>query len=211
MNEELFQRTFSKLEASGQAKEELLQMMESKTKQSRRPVFRAARLAAIAAAAMCLLAATAFAASGSFRGAVLGLLFPRYGQSELIEIDEGHRTGSFDRADTLNTFLEKFDRENLGDGVTAKMADGFHKEVLAETEDTTAVAVELSGPDACLVVFMSRQDYGETTGLWQVTGYSVVYVDENGQITVPNPDGAGDGVRYTVRFQYLPLPEDGTE
>ena len=174
MERERFRRTFSRLEASPQAKEALLHMIDENTNHTRRGMRRAARLAVLAAAAVCLLTATALAASGSLRAAVMHLLLPRYGQGELVEIGEGHRTGSFDRTDVLNTFLERFDREGLGDGITVRMADGFHKTLLEESEDAAAVSVETSDPALRLEVYLERVDYEDTTGLWQVTGYRIV-------------------------------------
>ena len=175
MDEHLFRRTFSRLEASAEAKEELLRRIEPPAAcGGRRPAFRAVRLAAAVAAAMCLLTVTAFAASGSFRGAVVRLLFPRYGQSELAEISEGHRTGAFDCTDVLNTFLETFDREDLGDGVTVKMPDGFHKVVVEGSDGGLTALVETSDPELRLAVYMAQADDRETAGLWQVTGCQLV-------------------------------------
>lgn len=78
---------------------------------------------------------TAFAVSADFRQAVISFLFPTYTENQLHEIDEGHRTGSFSMEDTLFTFLEKFNSEN---------------------------------------VVMERNDYKETTGLWQVIAYQIL-------------------------------------
>ena len=51
-----------------------------------------------------LLFGAAMAVSADFREAVRTLLFPVYAEDTLHEIDQGHRTGSFDRTDTLLTF-----------------------------------------------------------------------------------------------------------
>lgn len=56
---------------------------------------------------------TACAVSADFRQAVISFLFPTYTENQLHEIDEGHRTGSFSMEDTLFTFLEKFNSENV--------------------------------------------------------------------------------------------------
>lgn len=60
MSDKLFQETFSRLRASEQAKEALLNMAERNT--GKRKVSRAFRTAAIAAAVGCLLTMTALAA-----------------------------------------------------------------------------------------------------------------------------------------------------
>ena len=44
---------------------------------------------------------TAFAATADFRQAVISFLFQIYTERTLHEIDEGYRTASFDRTDTL--------------------------------------------------------------------------------------------------------------
>ena len=215
MDRELYRETFSRLTASPQTKEELLHMTDHEKTSGRRGIRRAARLALAAAAVLCVLTVTAFAASGSFRAAVTRLLFPAYGADELADIDGGHRTGSFDRTDVLNTFLEDFDREGLGDGFTMKLAGGFHKEVLEEDEDTAAVAVETSDPEVRVVVYLDRQAYSDTAGLWQVTGYRVENVAtgetlHEGNFHYETADGETGETLYGGTVTAIPT-EDGTD
>lgn len=117
---------------------------------------------------------TAFAVSAEFRQALTSFLFPAYTEHELSEIDEGHRTGSFNLEDTLFTFLEKFNREQLVDGVTVKKDHGFDYVVLHQENNSASVIVECNPPTDKLLVLMEKKDYKETTGLWQVVAYQVI-------------------------------------
>ena len=117
---------------------------------------------------------TAFALSADFRQAVISFLFPAYTQNQLHEIDEGHRTGSFSMEDTLFTFLEKFNSENLENNVTVKKENGFEYTVLPTDENTINVIVECTALNAKLLVVMERSNYKETIGLWQVTAYQIL-------------------------------------
>lgn len=117
---------------------------------------------------------TAFAASAEFRRAVVSFLFPVYTGNELHEIDEGHRTGSFSMEDTLFTFLEQFDSENLADGITVKQENGFEYTVLPDDDGSVEVIVGCNTPNDKLLVMMEKLDYEETTGLWQVIAYQII-------------------------------------
>lgn len=117
---------------------------------------------------------TAFAASADFRQAVISLLFPTYTENQLHEIDEGHRTGSFSMEDTLFTFLEKFNNENMVDNITVKEENGFEYIILSNDENCIHVIVECSAPNDKLLVVMERNAYEKTTGLWQVIAYQVL-------------------------------------
>lgn len=70
MNDKLFTETFSKLKASDQAKEELMDMMEETKTKGKRRAYKVARIIAVAAAVICLLTATAFAANAVTDGAL---------------------------------------------------------------------------------------------------------------------------------------------
>lgn len=128
--------------------------------------------AAVLAAALSF--GTAFAASAEFRHTVISFLFPVYAENELHEIAEGHRTGSFSMEDTLFTFLEKFNNENLADGVTVKKENGFEYAVLPIDDGFADVIVACNAPNDKLLVIMEKSVYGETTGLWQVTAYQII-------------------------------------
>ena len=137
---------------------------------------------------LCLLTAavaftTAVAVSADFRQAVRALLFPVYTEDTLQEIDQGHRTGSFDRSDTLFTFLEQFNREELESGVQVKKENGFAYTILSEGEDYTDLLVGCENPNQLLLVKMSLLPYEETTGLWQVTAYQILTPSEAEQLT----------------------------
>lgn len=130
--------------------------------------------------AVCMAVAVMFAAfslgvalavNADFKQAVITLLFPAYTESQLREIDEGHRTGSFDFDDTLLTFLDKFNREKMLEGVTVKNENGFAYLVIYDDEDSAKVIAECGNPDERLLVIMKRQPYKETVGLWQVVAY----------------------------------------
>lgn len=117
---------------------------------------------------------TAFAVSADFRQAVISFFFPTYTENQLHEIDEGHRTGSFSMEDTLFTFLEKFNGENMVDNITAKEDNGFEYVILVNDENSVNVIVECSTPNDKLLVIMEQNDYKETTGLWQVVAYQIL-------------------------------------
>lgn len=117
---------------------------------------------------------TAFAVSADFRQTVISFLFPTYTENQLHEIDEGHRTGAFSMEDTLFTFLDKFNNENMVDNITAKNDNGFEYVVLANGENSVDVIVECTTPNDKLLVVMERNDYKETTGLWQVIAYQIL-------------------------------------
>lgn len=117
---------------------------------------------------------TAFAASEEFRHAVISFLFPVYTGNELHEIDEGHRTGSFSMEDTLFTFLEKFNNENLANNITVKRENGFEYAILSSDDNSANVIVECTVPNDKLLVIMEKSDYKETTGLWQVMAYQII-------------------------------------
>lgn len=117
---------------------------------------------------------TALAISPDFRQAVISFFFPLYMQNELHEIDEGHRTGSFDRDDTLLTFLENFNKERPEENITVKKENGFEYTTLIQNDHSVMIIVECSTPNDKLLVVMERKPYKETSGLWQVIAYQVI-------------------------------------
>lgn len=117
---------------------------------------------------------TAFAVSADFRQVVTSYLFPIYTENQLYEIEEGHRTGSFSMEDTLFSFFEKFNNENMVDNITIKHDNGFEYVILANGENSVDVIVECTTPNDKLLVVMERNDYKETTGLWQVIAYQIL-------------------------------------
>jgi len=117
---------------------------------------------------------TAFAVSADFRQTVISFLFPTYTENQLHEIEEGHRTGSFSMEDTLFTFLEKFNSENMVDNIAAKKENGFKYVILVNDENSINVIVECTTPNDKLLVVMEQINYKETAGLWQVIAYQIL-------------------------------------
>ena len=150
----------------------LLEAMGEGTARRKRPRM-ALRLCAAAVTAL-LLVGTALAVSPALRQAVREVLFPRYTAETFQEVDAGHRTGSFDRMDTLFTFLETWNRENMGDGVYIQKENGFSYTVVEEEETTAEVLVLCQPEEKILLVRMERIPYDGTAGLWQVTGYQLL-------------------------------------
>ncbi len=173
MNAELFSEAMSEIDAR--------YILEAVTEQKQKPFrlgwWRLHRAAACFAAVLLAAAVslgTAFAVNADFRQAAISLLFPAYTEHQLHEIEEGHRTGSFDMEDTLFTFLEAFNCENMADDLTVKKENGFQYVVLSNDENSAQVMVECTTPGDKLLVVMERRDYQETAGLWQVTAYQIL-------------------------------------
>ena len=147
-----------------------------------RPLRRTFRRIAACAAALLLVAALSFgaalAASPALRQSVAAFLFPHYGESELQEIEEGHRTGSFSLEDTLFTFLEYFNSQDLGTGIAVKKEEGFLCEFLTDDGNSASVLAACTSPDWRLLVTMERVPYEETAGLWQVTAWQLLPAGE---------------------------------
>ena len=76
--------------------------------------------------------------------------------------------------DTLFSFLEKFNNENMIEDVTIKKEHGFEYIVLPNDENSIDVIVECTNPHDKLLVVMTNNGYAETTGLWQVIGYQIL-------------------------------------
>lgn len=117
---------------------------------------------------------TAFAASTPFRQTIISIFSPAYSNSEIKQIDEGHRTGSFDKEDTLFTFLDEFNNKKMGAGLTAKKDKGYHYTFLPKQNDTVKAVVDCNNPDYKLLIMMKLKPYAGTAGLWQVTAYQII-------------------------------------
>ena len=117
------------------------------------------------------------AVNANFRQAFISFFFPKYTKVELIEIDEGHKTGSFDLTDTLFTFFEKFNAENIGNGVKVKKENGFEYKVVSQTENSVEILAECDVDNKSLFVKLERKPYKETTVIWQVVGYQITDKD----------------------------------
>lgn len=129
-----------------------------------------------AAACVVLLGSlgTAYAASPSFRAYIHSLFFPLYTSEELVSIDQGHMTGSFDERDVLLTFLDRFNRLEFGNSVTAVKEDGYHYSLFMQDAGHLQAFVESSLDGYCIAVFMERLAYEDTEGIWQVTAYQIL-------------------------------------
>lgn len=143
-----------------------------------RPGFRVRRRAAVCAGAALLAAVlvfgTAFAADASFRRAVVSVLFPRYSESKLREIDGGRGTGSFDAEDVLCTFLDRFNSERMEPGLSAEKQGGYRYSLLSEGSGTAEAIVDCNRSDYKLLVTLKREPYRNTVGLWQTVSYRVL-------------------------------------
>ena len=116
---------------------------------------------------------TAYAANPAFRESVHSLLFPLYTLDEIVSIDNGHMTGSFDKTDVLLSFLDKFNKEEFGNSITVAKENGYHYGLFAQNENQLLAFVDSSVEGYCIVVYMERIAYEGTEGIWQVTGYQI--------------------------------------
>lgn len=116
---------------------------------------------------------TAYAASATFRDYVHTLFFPRYTPEEIVSIGNGHMTGSFDEIDVLRSFLDKWNRLEFGNSVTAK-ENGNHYSLFMQNKDQLQAFVDSNDDGYCIVVYIERSEYEGTEGIWQVTGYQIV-------------------------------------
>lgn len=135
------------------------------------------RFAVGCAAAVALLLCsfgTAYAASPAFREYVHSLLFPLYTSEEIVSIDNGHMTGSFDKADVLLSFLDKFNQKEFGNSINVAKENGYDYSLFAQNENQLLAFVDSSIEGYCIVVYMERIAYESTDGIWQVTGYQIL-------------------------------------
>lgn len=123
---------------------------------------------------------TAFAASESFRQAVISIFYPLYSDGEIKELDDGHRTSSFDERDMLLTFLDRFNAEKMENGILAKYESGYAYTLVSSNEipkgciNCILAVVESSREDYRLLVTMEKIPYEKTTGIWQIVSYQVI-------------------------------------
>ncbi|MDE6015012.1 MAG: hypothetical protein K2H41_04810 [Acetatifactor sp.] len=170
---------WNKMSPDSSTKEKILQQlqetMETSEKNSFTKMFR--RFAVGFAATVVLLLGsfgTAYAASPVFRDYIHSLLFPLYTSDEIISIDNGHMTGSFDIIDALLSFLDKFNKKEFGNSITAARENGYYYSLFAQNGDQLLAFVDSSIEGYCIVVYMERIAYESTEGIWQVTGYQIL-------------------------------------
>lgn len=170
---------WNKMNPDISTKEKLLQQIQEAMETSRKNSFirKFRRFAVGFAAAVVLLSGsfgTAYAASPAFREYIHSLLFPLYTSDEIVSINNGHMTGSFDIIDVLLSFLDKFNKEEFENSITAARENGYHYSLSAQNENQVLAFVDSSIEGYCIVVYMERIAYESTEGIWQVTGYQII-------------------------------------
>ncbi len=170
---------WNKMNPDSSTKEKILQEIIENMETGRKSNFtkKYHRFAVGVAAAVALLLGsfgTAYAASPAFREYIHSLLFPIYASDELVSIEDGHMTGSFDQADVLLSFLDKFNKKEFGNSITAAKENGYHYSLFVQNENQFRVFVDSSIDEYSIVVYMERIAYESTEGIWQVTGYQIL-------------------------------------
>lgn len=117
---------------------------------------------------------TAYAASPTFREYIHSLLFPLYTSDEIVSIENGHMTGSFDHIDVLLTFLDKFNKMEFRNNITATKENGYHYSLFVQGDNQLIAFVDSNVDGYCIAVYMEQITYENTTGIWQVTGYQIL-------------------------------------
>lgn len=170
---------WNRMNPDSSTKEKILQQLQETMEASEKNSFtRKFRRFAIGFAATIVLLlgsfGTAYAASPVFRDYIYSLLFPLYTSDEIISIDNGHMTGSFDIINTLLSFLDKFNKEEFANSITAARENGYYYSLFAQNENQLLAFVDSSIEGYCIVVYMERIAYESTEGIWQVTGYQIL-------------------------------------
>lgn len=124
--------------------------------------------------AASLMTVTAFATNETFRKTVISLLYPIYSSGEIIELENGHMTKSFDEQDTLLSFLDRFNAENMEFGVQAEYHAGYAYSLFSNSPDSILAIVQCNISNYQLLVTLERRDYEDTTGIWQVISYQMI-------------------------------------
>lgn len=139
---------------------------------------------------------TAFATNELFRETIIRIFYPLYTSDEIKELDNGHRTGSFDITDTLLTFLNKFNKEKMELGISAKNENGYTHTLIHNTSnvkdvenimDSVYAIVESNNPDYKILVTMQQISHKETTGTWQVTAYQIITAEKADELLAKMP------------------------
>lgn len=139
---------------------------------------------------------TAFATNKLFRETIIRIFYPLYTSDEIKELDNGHMTGSFDITDTLLTFLDKFNKEKMEFGISAKYENGYTHTFIHNTSnvkdaenimDSVYAIVESDIPNYKLLVTMQQISHEETTGIWQVTAYQIITAEKADEFLAKMP------------------------
>lgn len=117
---------------------------------------------------------TAYAASDTFRNYIHSLFFPIYTSDEIVNIDSGHMTGSFDKTDVLLSFLDSLNQYEFGNSITPIKTNSYRYSLFAQDDDHLQAFVDSNVEGYCIAVFMERLEYQNTGGIWQVTGYQIL-------------------------------------
>lgn len=170
---------WNKMNPDSSTKEKILQQLQETMEASEKNRFtRKFRRFAVGFAATIVLLlgsfGTAYAASPVFRDYIHSLRFPLYTSNEIVSIDNGHMTGSFDTIDALLSFLDKFNKKEFGNSITAARENGYYYSLFAQNENQLLAFVDSSIEGYCIVVYMERIPYESTEGIWQVTGYQIL-------------------------------------
>jgi hypothetical protein len=115
-----------------------------------------------------------------------------YSSDEIVELDNGHRTGSFDEQDTLLSFLDRFNAEKMEFGVQAENNAGYTYSLLSGSPDSILAIVQCNISNYKLLVTMERLDYEDTTGIWQVISYQMITNEAALEVTESVPEYAPD-------------------
>lgn len=179
MNDDKIIAAWNKMNPDNSTKGKMLQEIMDTMETSKKNIFiiKYRRFAVGFAAAVVLLLGsfgTAYAANPAFREYVHSLLFPLYTSDEIVSIDNGHMTGSFDKTDVLLSFLDKFNKEEFGNSITVVKENGYHYGLFAQNENQLLAFVDSSVEGYCVAVYMERIAYEGTEGIWQVTGYQIL-------------------------------------
>lgn len=179
MGEDKIIAAWNRVNPDNGTKERILRQIQDTMEQKKASRFKGVfRKFAVGAAALFILMlgsiGTAYAASPAFREYLHSLLFPVYTPEEIVSLDNGHMTGSFDLTDVLLSFLDRFNRGEFGGSVTALRKEGYHYSLYRENEDRLRAFVDSSIEGQCIVVYLERLEYEETEGIWQITGYQIL-------------------------------------
>lgn len=170
---------WNRMNPDSSTKEKILQQILETAETSKKSGFirKFRRFAVGFAAAVVLLLGsfgTAYAASPVFKDFIHSLLFPLYTSDEIVSIDNGHMTGSFDTIDVLLSFLDRFNKEEFENSVTAARENGYRYSLFVQDENELLAFVDSNIEGYCIVVYMARIAYESTEGIWQVTGYQIL-------------------------------------
>lgn len=179
MREDKIIAAWDKMNPDSGTKERILQQIQRTMEQEKtyhfKEIFRRSAIG-FASSFILLLGSlgTAYAANPAFRDYVHSLLFPVYTSDEFVSISNGHMTGAFDETDVLLSFLDRFNRAEFGNSITAVNENGYHYGLFVKDDNQLQAFVESSVREYCIVVYLERLEFESTEGVWQVTGYQIL-------------------------------------